>query len=56
MRHGRPYGSVGLPGTGLSVREYGKPVNTSAHPNAVGFAVGVFLALVVVLLLMLAAR
>jgi len=54
---GRPYGSAGLPGTGLSVREYGRPVDTGAHPNAVGFAVGVFLALVVVAFLIgIAAR
>jgi hypothetical protein len=53
---GRPYTSAGLPSTGLSMREYGRPVNTGAHPNAVGFAVGAFIALAVVFMIGMAAR
>ena len=54
---GRPYGSAGLPGTGLSVREYGhRPVNSGASSNAVYFALGAFIALVVAFLLGIAAR
>jgi hypothetical protein len=31
---GKPHISAGLPGTGLSIREYGRPVKTGAHPTA----------------------
>lgn len=51
--HGRPYGSAGLPGTGLSVREYGhRPVDSGAHPNALalGAAVAVVICFVLYLI------
>lgn len=47
----RPYFSAGIPGTGLSVREYGKPAPESESGS--GFVRGVLWALLLVLLIAL---
>lgn len=47
---GRPYGSAGLPGTGLSVRKYGhRPKGAAVAPAGAG-GVGVVLLVIVVVL------